>query len=420
MRLKSTAKQPGLPLIFLAGGPGGSGIRQTRGPALPLFLALREVGDVILLDQRGTGLSRPVLDSTITWDLPLDKPGEPRLLLPLCKDRLRTAAREFTKQGVDLSAYNPAEVADDIESVRIAIGAKRVNLWGVSYGTYIALTTIRRHDESVHRAVLTSVVGPDQALLKRPTAIQEQLERVEAALREDPKAAKVLPDFLAGLRHLLEQLDKQPVSVELTDPRGGKAVQVVVGKWDLQFFLGNQIGRTFSLKSLPAFCTPLLRGDFQPLAKAARDFRRGPVGNLMAWQMLCASGVSEQRRAEIERTTDGTLLGNAVNFPFPEIGDALSLPDLGSALRAPLQSKTPVLFISGTLDGECPLADVSEIQGGFAKHSSLVVEGASHGFDLFYFAPGLKGHMIEFLSGGDFRARRITMTPFRFNPFKVD
>jgi hypothetical protein len=50
VRLKSTAKQPGRPLVFLAGGPGSSGIDAARGPALPLFLSLREVGDVILLD----------------------------------------------------------------------------------------------------------------------------------------------------------------------------------------------------------------------------------------------------------------------------------------------------------------------------------------------------------------------------------
>src|SRR5262249_693585 len=122
--MKSTAKRPGPPLIFLAGGPGGSGIEAARGPALPLFLPLPEPGDVILLDQRGIGKCRPVLNSAITWDLPLDKPGDPKLMLPIWNNRLRTAAQEFTKQGIDLSAYNPAELADDIESVRMAVAAK--------------------------------------------------------------------------------------------------------------------------------------------------------------------------------------------------------------------------------------------------------------------------------------------------------
>src|SRR3546814_18583991 len=44
-------------LVYLAGGPGGSGISAAEGPRFELFMALREVADVIALDQRGTGAS---------------------------------------------------------------------------------------------------------------------------------------------------------------------------------------------------------------------------------------------------------------------------------------------------------------------------------------------------------------------------
>ncbi|MDQ3819716.1 MAG: alpha/beta hydrolase, partial [Acidobacteriota bacterium] len=55
VRFKSTAKNPGPPIIYLAGGPGNSGIDQARGNRFPLFMAMREFGDVIALDQRATG-----------------------------------------------------------------------------------------------------------------------------------------------------------------------------------------------------------------------------------------------------------------------------------------------------------------------------------------------------------------------------
>src|SRR5437667_8117517 len=58
VRVKSTAQQPGPPLVYLAGGPGLSGIDDLRSEKLyPWFTALRQVGDVIALDQRGTGLA---------------------------------------------------------------------------------------------------------------------------------------------------------------------------------------------------------------------------------------------------------------------------------------------------------------------------------------------------------------------------
>jgi pimeloyl-ACP methyl ester carboxylesterase len=334
-------------------------------------------------------------------------------MLPLFKDKLRTAAREFTKQGIDLSAYNPAEVADDIESVRLALGAKRVNLWGVCYGTYLALAMIRRHEESVNRAVLTGVVGPDQANLRRPATLQEQLKQVDRLLKEDENASKAVPDLLGSLRALLDQLEKEPAAVELTDPHTKKTVRVVVGKWDLQFFLSNRIGRTYSLKGLPGFCAPLFRGDLRPLAREALAFRRGTVGSLMGWQMLSSSGTSMERVRLVEREAPGTLLGDAVNFPFPAVAAALTIQDFGPVFRARFRTAVPVLFISGTLDLD--IANVSAIQDSFADHAHLIVEGASHGYDLFYFAPGLKDRMLEFLSARPLSALRINLLPFRFN-----
>src|ERR1041385_1171565 len=52
VRFKSTAKNPAAPIVYLAGGPGGSGIYTAMGSRFPLFMALREVADVIAFDQR--------------------------------------------------------------------------------------------------------------------------------------------------------------------------------------------------------------------------------------------------------------------------------------------------------------------------------------------------------------------------------
>jgi pimeloyl-ACP methyl ester carboxylesterase len=53
VRFKSTAKNPGPPIVYLAGGSGGSGIGAARGSRFPLFMALREIADVIAFDQSG-------------------------------------------------------------------------------------------------------------------------------------------------------------------------------------------------------------------------------------------------------------------------------------------------------------------------------------------------------------------------------
>ncbi|MGH2602087.1 MAG: hypothetical protein ACRDJ9_22205, partial [Dehalococcoidia bacterium] len=74
-RLRSIGERPGPPIIFLAGGPGGSGIESARWPQrFPWFMALRVAGDVILLDQRGIGLSNPRLDNPVRRESPSEQP----------------------------------------------------------------------------------------------------------------------------------------------------------------------------------------------------------------------------------------------------------------------------------------------------------------------------------------------------------
>ena len=54
VRFASTAAKPGPPIVYLAGGPGGTATRALSGPRFPIMMALREVADVIAFDQRGS------------------------------------------------------------------------------------------------------------------------------------------------------------------------------------------------------------------------------------------------------------------------------------------------------------------------------------------------------------------------------
>ena len=46
VRFPATGETAGAPIVYLAGGPGGSGINTAQGPRFPLFMAMREFGDV--------------------------------------------------------------------------------------------------------------------------------------------------------------------------------------------------------------------------------------------------------------------------------------------------------------------------------------------------------------------------------------
>src|SRR5437773_4008826 len=93
VRFKSTSQHPGSPIIYLSGGPGNSGIQQAQGSRFPLFMAMREIADVIALDQRSTGMSKPNLTCSQPLDFPLDQPQTRESLLRLYKERSRACAQ---------------------------------------------------------------------------------------------------------------------------------------------------------------------------------------------------------------------------------------------------------------------------------------------------------------------------------------
>ena len=91
VRFKSTSQNPASPIVYLAGGSGGSGISAARGTRFPLFMAMREVADVIALDQRGVGSSKPNLNckepkplSNRELTCPATTPTRVRMIWKIC------------------------------------------------------------------------------------------------------------------------------------------------------------------------------------------------------------------------------------------------------------------------------------------------------------------------------------------------
>jgi pimeloyl-ACP methyl ester carboxylesterase/beta-lactamase class A len=418
VRFKSTAKDPGPPIVYLEGGPGGSGIAAARGAAFPALMALREIGDVIALDQRGTGMSRPGLVCSRTWGLPLDRPGNPGEIRHILKMSLRACARELAGQGIDLSGYNTEESADDVEALRKALGAEKITLWGISYGTHLGLAVIRRHGEHIDRAILTGVNGPDHEMTVLPSTVEEQLVKVDRLFKQDPTVGKLIPDFLGLAKRLLRQLEEKPVTVELPDPSTGRMARLMIGKFDLQLYLSNSVTWTWGIMNLPGVLYPMSRGDFRPLARVGLDYRTQLIGSLMPWMVTCASGASEERYRRIRREAKQTLLGDAVDCLSSGLGEALGNPDLGPAYRAPIRSSVPVLFISGTLDGRTPVSNAAEVRRGFPNSEHLIVEGASHGYDLFFFTPKVQEVMQEFLRDQPISTARVALSGFPFRPIE--
>ena len=121
-------------LVFFQGGPGNEAPRPTRHPSGPAWLdrALRDFR-VLMLDQRGTGLSSPV-----------------------------GALEGMTPRGQAeyLTHFRADSIVRDAEWIRKALGVKRWSILGQSFGGFCSLTYLSIAPEGLREAIITGGVSP--------------------------------------------------------------------------------------------------------------------------------------------------------------------------------------------------------------------------------------------------------------------
>ncbi|MGE0864489.1 MAG: alpha/beta fold hydrolase, partial [Vicinamibacterales bacterium] len=288
-RLKSTAATPGAPIVYLDGGPGGSGIGIARVPEYyRLFDGMRAVGDVILLSQRGTGFSSPRLacrgDGT---PVPLDLFRSADRMAEVLGPRAVACAAELRAKGIDLAAYNTLASADDLEDLRLALGVPKISLLGFSYGTHLGLAAARRHPGSIDRLILAGTEGPDDSQ-KLPHTYDLQLARLAALEARSPQAPK--SGLVEATRALIERLRASPILVEVKLPGQAAASSLTIGAEGLQYLLRRDIGDTNDTANLITLIRDASRGDYGMLARfAGRRFTEFAGGSaLMGTAMDCA------------------------------------------------------------------------------------------------------------------------------------
>lgn len=406
VRFKSTASRPGPPIFYLAGGPGSSELPDLSQTVFaPLTLALREIGDVVLFDQRGVGKAEPDLEIPGTINFPLDcDSGDPKALAALTQSASQ-AAEVMKKRGIDLSAYNTNESADDVNDLRVALGYDKISLWGHSYGSHLGLAVIRRHGKFLHKVILGGINGLNHRW-RFPSDSQRLLELLAAKIKATPKLNQEMPDLIGELRTLLERLEQKPVQTMVTTPAG--KVAVTVGASDIRIMIVLALGDIEFIKSLPLRVRELSQGKISGEAVLSQ-LKRRPWGTAMRYAMILASGVSKERKLLIEKELNNNkaLLGDAINFPFNQevAWKDWGIQDLGPDFRAPVQSNLPTLFLSGTLDGRTSLEDAREVAAGFSNHRFVVIENVSHSFYLA--TPKILETMLEFLRTGEVSATTI-------------
>ncbi len=187
------------PILYLEGGPGGSALSD---PDSWIESPLRGTRDIILLDQRGTGFSQPGLHCPVSDTKNLVSEAK------ACLHRLLVA-------GIDLTAYDSAASATDIEALRLALGYEQWNLLGISYGTRLALTVMRDHPQGVRAVILDSVYPPNvDAYTEQAKNYADAIQALLDGCASDATCQQAYPDLTDQFYSLIADLNEYPLEVE--------------------------------------------------------------------------------------------------------------------------------------------------------------------------------------------------------------
>ena len=413
VRLATRSDRPASPIVYLAGGPGGAGTQAMRGQRWRLFDRLRDIADVIVLDQRGTGLSNALPEPcTATVGIPTESATTRTLYMSRHRAALTECLEYWREAGADLRGYTTWESAADIDAVRTALGVDRVSLLGISYGTHLALATLKRFPAAVDRLVLASAEGLDHTV-KLPSRTDAYFERLQSAIDEQPEARALYPNVRGMIERVLDHVEANPTTMLVDDD---PVFYHTLGRFEMQLVTGYMISDPDRVASILSAYARAERGDYtwfkNYVDRVIRDHDISFRG--MPEAMELASGISAERLARVEREAEMALLGDALNFPMPHLADVLPEIDLGADFRAPVESDRPTLFLSGTLDGRTYPESHAEIAAGFSSGAVVTIANAGH--NLFFSHSDLLEIIAEFFDGAEPRDRALTAPLPRFAP----
>jgi pimeloyl-ACP methyl ester carboxylesterase len=334
-----------------------------------------------LVDARGIGHSSPTLDCPeVTAAAPtlaglrLSDPARQSADLTAvraCHDRL-------TAQGIDLSAYDVAANAADLEDLRTTLGIPAWNVLTFGSASRIALELSRHHPGTVRSLIVDSPSIPVPSMFEvGARTTDEAIAQLVAMCTAQAPCSRSFPDLGAEIRAAITGLDRQPLGLDVAGTidaiRLGHPIHVAVDgaallRW-IRWKLGQQGGSQIS--AIPTTVRAVLDRRVAPTDPIAVDLA-SDVADCLGVLAVCehvVAGAVYSTVCRDERVSSTRLLmaigdrpADAELFHPNAVGFACNAWRVGSADPAPKGSPdpgVPMLALRGVLDPySASLADV--------------------------------------------------------------
>ncbi|MBV2352760.1 alpha/beta hydrolase [Streptomyces sp. J2-1] len=380
-------------LVYNPGGPGGSGMRFPLRIVnkAPLWVNTAKAYDFVGFDPRGVGHSAPI--SCIDPQEFVKAPkADPVPSSEADKRAQRKLAAEYAdgcaeRSGDMLPHMTTPNTARDLDVIRAALGERKLNYLGVSYGTYLGAVYGTLFPDHVRRMIVDSVVGPSreniwyQANLNQDIAFERRWEDWQYWV-----AANDATFHLGTTRGAVQDKWLKLRDTAAKHPLGG-----VVGPAELISFFQSAPYYDSSWVPVATAFSKYVAGDSQALVDAAAPDMSDTAGNISAENgnaVYTAVECADAKWPTDWRTWDRDNTRLDKQYPFLTWANAwMNLPcaTWPAKQHTPVEVKShrdlpPVLIVQSTRDAATPYEGAVDLHKRFRNSRMITEEGAgSHG-----------------------------------------
>lgn len=361
LKSESANPQPD-PILRTLGGPGGSSLRMIGGRRFSPWLKNR---DMIIFEQRGTRYAEPSLQCPEVNEANVAS-AKKQLDAKTARQNEVEAARKcfdrLTKQGINLSAYNSAENAADIEDLRRVLKLEKINLYGVSYSARLMLDAMRDYPKGIRSVVLESTL-PLEANYDEVGAdlIVRALNALFKNCRADKDCTEAYPNLENEFYEVVAKLNKEPLAVQLKDEKSGETNEIKLdgndfATWIIDYLLSNEAS---AIADAPMVIHFAFQGKYAEQFKRYANDKISPSN--YSWGMRYSVWCSEEFPFENMQKI------KAQSFLYPRLKgyEVMALPDICSVWKVspaksienkPVKSNIPTLVLTAEYDAYTPPA----------------------------------------------------------------
>ncbi len=378
--VKRTAADP---FVYLTGGPGGAAAQMAQG-LQSVFSELNRTRDIVLVDQRGTGGSNPLLCPAPTG--PIEGLDAGAAYVRACQSCARRR----------LHAVRHAAAMDDLDAVRAALGYRTINLYGVSYGATAAQVYLKRHPSSVRSVVLDGATLLSVPIFERWSSnAQRTLDQIAVRCAADRLCATAFPRWPEALRATILRLEAEPrrvIAAGETLTIDGDALANVVG---------NLSASDAGAARIPQLVDGAAAGTLAPVAREVIATRDEAAGRqVMRYSILCDEPWARAGLEAVAEDGAGSYLGHSFAADMAAWRAACSVFPRRTEAPAEwtdVRSNLPALVLVGGADPKDPIGNVAAIRQGMPRARLLVVPGLGHAIGEYGCLPHL---VADFLRRG--------------------